>query len=93
MLGGIKTTPSREKFIEVSTLKGYSARAIQTYVSVVAGLARHYHRSPAALSAAEVRAYLHCVSTITGYLHLSRQTMERIHSPLDTMNWSAPPAL
>ncbi len=55
----MKTTPLREKFIEVLTLKGYSARTIETYVSVVAGLARHYHRSPDRLSAQEVRAYLY----------------------------------
>jgi len=55
----MKTTPLREAFIEVLTLKGYSTRTLETYVSVVAQLARHYHRSPAQLSAEEVRAYLY----------------------------------
>lgn len=55
----MKSTPLRERFIEQLTLKGYSARTIETYVSVVVGLARYYHRSPAQLSAQEVRAYVY----------------------------------
>lgn len=55
----MKTTPLRERFIEELTLQGYCPRTIESYVSVVAGLARHYHRSPAQLSAREVRAYLY----------------------------------
>lgn len=55
----MKTSPLREQFIEVLTLKGYSLRTIQSYVSAVAQLARHYHRCPAELSAVEVRAYLY----------------------------------
>jgi len=61
----MKTTPLRQAFIEVLTLKGYSPRTIQSYVSVVAQLARHYHRSPAELSAPEVRAYLYYLHTQT----------------------------
>lgn len=55
----MKTTPLREEFIEVLTLKGYSIRTIKSYVGAVAGLAGHYHRSPAQLGAEEVRAYLY----------------------------------
>lgn len=68
----MKTTPLREEFIEVLTLKGYSARTIETYVSVVAGLARHYHRSPARLSAEEVRAYLY-------HLHKAGRSMSTLN--------------
>jgi site-specific recombinase XerD len=54
----MKTTPLRQKLIEVLTLKGYSSRTIDTYVWVVAQLARHYHRSPDQLNDQEVRNYL-----------------------------------
>jgi integrase len=33
------------------------------------------------------------VSTTAGYLHISRQTMMRIQSPLDSMDWSPIPTL
>lgn len=55
----MKTTPLREQFIEVLTLKGYSIRTIESYVGAVAQLARHYDRSPARLTAEQVRAYLY----------------------------------
>lgn len=55
----MKTSPLRQEFIEVLTLKGYSMRTVRSYVSAVAQLARHYDRSPAGLSAEEVRAYLY----------------------------------
>jgi integrase/recombinase XerD len=55
----MKTTPLREQFIEVLTLKGYSIRTIQSYVSAVVQLARYYHRSPAQLGPQEVRAHLY----------------------------------
>ena len=63
----MKTSPLRQRFIETLTLKGYSPRTIQSYVSVVAQLARHYHRSPAELSDPEVRAYLYHLHTQTDY--------------------------
>ena len=28
------------------------------------------------------------VTTTAGYLHISRQTLERVRSPLDLMSWS-----
>jgi integrase/recombinase XerD len=63
----MKPTPLRQQFIEVLTLKGYSQRTIETYVCVVAQLARYYHRSPADLSDEEVRAYLHHLHAHTQY--------------------------
>lgn len=55
----MKTTPLRQQFIEELTLKGYCPRTIETYVSVVAQLARYYQRSPADLNDQQVRAYLY----------------------------------
>ena len=63
----MKTTPLRQKFTETLTLKGYSPRTIQSYVSVVAQMAKHYRRSPDRVTDEEVRAYLHHLHTETNY--------------------------
>lgn len=63
----MKTTPLRQRFIEVLTLKGYSKRTIETYVSVVVQLARFYKRSPDQISDEEVRAYLLHLHSNTQY--------------------------
>lgn len=63
----MKTTPLRQRFIEVLTLKGYSPRTMESYVWVVSQLARHYHRSPDQLSDEEVRAYLYFLHTRSDY--------------------------
>ena len=39
-------------------VRGMAERTRETYLAAVARLARHYHRSPDQLSAAEVQAYL-----------------------------------
>jgi integrase/recombinase XerD len=51
-------TPLRSRLIEETTLRGYSPRTCEAYVHAVACLAGHYHRSPDALTDAELRAYL-----------------------------------
>jgi integrase/recombinase XerD len=63
----MKTSPLRQRFIEALTLKGYSLRTIETYVSVVFQLAKHYHRSPAELAEQQVRDYLYHLHTQTDY--------------------------
>jgi integrase/recombinase XerD len=63
----MKTTPLRQKLIEVLTLKGYSPRTTETYVSVVSQLARHYHTPPDQLSDEQVRAYLYHLHTQSEY--------------------------
>jgi site-specific recombinase XerD len=63
----MKETPLRQKFIEVLTLKGYSPRTLETYVSVVYQLAKHYHRAPDQLSDEDVRAYLYHLHTKSTY--------------------------
>lgn len=63
----MKTTPLRQQFIEFLTLKGRAPRTIESYVSVVAKLARHYNRSPDLVSDEEVRQYLYHLHTETNY--------------------------
>lgn len=57
-------TPLRQRMIDAMQLRGLAARTQQAYVSAVAGLARHYGRSPEQLDGPQVQAYL---------LHLVRQ--------------------
>ena len=63
----MKTTPLRQKFIEILTLKGYSPRTVESYVWVVRQLARHYHTSPDQLSDEQVRAYLYDLHSQSNY--------------------------
>jgi integrase/recombinase XerD len=51
-------TKLRQQLIDVLTLKGYAEKTREAYVESVAGLAKHYRRSPAELSDEQVRDYL-----------------------------------
>ena len=51
-------TPLRKQYYEYLVLRGYSERTIESYVAAVAGLARHYRRSPNAITGPEIRDYL-----------------------------------
>jgi integrase/recombinase XerD len=57
-------TPLRQRMLDALQVRGMAVRTQQAYIAAVAGLARHYGRSPDALSAEEVQAYL---------LHLRRE--------------------
>ena len=57
-------TPLRQRMLDALILRGMADRTQQSYIDAVARLARHYKRSPAALSAQEVQGYL---------LHLLRE--------------------
>ena len=57
-------TPLRQRMFDALVLHGKAARTQQAYIGAVAGLARHYRRSPEQLSADEVQRYL---------LHLLRE--------------------
>src|SRR5262249_9843675 len=50
-------TPLRQRFLDDLRLRHYAKRTIDTYVSQVAGFARHFGRSPDVLGTEEVRAY------------------------------------
>jgi site-specific recombinase XerD len=50
-------TPLRQRFIDDLRLRNYARRTIDTYVSQIAGFARHFGRSPELLGADDVRAY------------------------------------
>ena len=51
-------TPLRQRMIDAMVLRGLATRTQQTYLSVVAHLARHYDCSPDRLDGAQVRAWL-----------------------------------
>jgi len=57
-------TPLRQRMLDALVLRGMAARTQEAYIGAVAGLARHYRRSPDELSAEEVQQYL---------LHLVRE--------------------
>jgi site-specific recombinase XerD len=51
-------TDLRRRMIDAMTVRGFSPRTHASYVAAVRGLAKHYRRSPDALSREEVQAYL-----------------------------------
>lgn len=51
-------TPLRQRMLDALVLHGKAARTQEAYVGAVAQLARHYRRSPDALSGSEIEAYL-----------------------------------
>lgn len=57
-------TALRKRMTEDLQLKGYSPTTQQAYLLAVEMLARHYHRSPEALSEEQLRAY---------FLHMARE--------------------
>jgi len=57
-------TALRQRLIDDLQLRGYAERTVETYVAVVARLARHFHAAPDQLSEAQRRDYL---------LHLTRE--------------------
>lgn len=57
-------TPLRQRMLDALVLRGMAQRTQQSYIQAVAGLARHYRRSPEQLNADEVQRYL---------LHLLRE--------------------
>ena len=57
-------TELRRRMIQAMTIRGFSPRTHESYLSAVRGLAIHYRRSPDELSVDEVQAYLaHIVTT------------------------------
>ncbi|HEY1393579.1 MAG TPA: site-specific integrase [Methylibium sp.] len=57
-------TPLRQRMLDALELRGAAVRTRESYIEAVARLARHYGRSPEALTAEEVQRYL---------LHLVRE--------------------
>lgn len=51
-------TPLRQQFIDAMLVRGLSARTRETYVEVLARMARHFGRSPAELDAQDVEGYM-----------------------------------
>lgn len=57
-------TPLRQRMLDALVVRGMAERTQEAYIGAVAGLARHYRRSPDTLSAEQVQGYL---------LHLLRE--------------------
>lgn len=57
-------TPLRQRMLDAMVLRGFAARTVEAYIHAMVGLARHYQRSPDALSVDEVQRYM---------LHLHRE--------------------
>ena len=51
-------TPLRQRMLDALVLRGMALRTQESYIDAVARLARHYRRSPDALSAQEVQDFL-----------------------------------
>ena len=51
-------TPLRQQMIDAMVLRGLAGRTQESYVSLVAQLARYYHCSPDRLDAAQVKTWL-----------------------------------
>lgn len=52
-------TPLRARMVRDMEIRGLSSRTQETYVAVVAALARHYHLSPERLSSDQIQDYLY----------------------------------
>jgi len=57
-------TPLRQRMIRELELQRKSPRTIEVYVAAVAQLARHYGRSPDAISVEEIRDFVHHLITV-----------------------------
>lgn len=66
-------SPLRQQLIDAMVVRGLSVRTQETYVEVLARMARHFGRSPAELDAAEIERYM---------LHLVRER----HRSYSTIN-------
>ncbi len=51
-------TPLRQRMINAMVLRGLAARTQETYLSAIAQMARHHHRSPSLLSDEQVSPLL-----------------------------------
>ena len=51
-------TPLREKYTRLLILRGFAERTKESYINAVAGLARHYGKSPKELSDEEIQDYV-----------------------------------
>jgi integrase/recombinase XerD len=51
-------TELRRRMDEAMIVRGFAARTRETYLDVVKGLAKHYHRSPDLITDAEIQAYV-----------------------------------
>lgn len=51
-------TELRQRMDDAMVLRGFAVRTRESYLACVSGLAKHYHRAPDRLDAAQIQAYL-----------------------------------
>ena len=51
-------TELRRRMDDAMIVRGFAVRTRETYLDVVKGLARYYHRSPDLITDAEIQAYV-----------------------------------
>ncbi|MBN4081530.1 site-specific integrase [bacterium AH-315-C07] len=60
-------------------LRNYSSRTIQSYLSSLIGLAKHYKKSPAEITTAELKTYLHyCITERKASVSFVNQTISAL---------------
>lgn len=70
-------TPQRQRMIDAMVLRGFRPRTQESYLRVVAQMARHYRRTPELITDQEVQAYLlHLVRE----RHLARSSVNQASS-------------
>ncbi|RZL95675.1 MAG: hypothetical protein EOP82_02255 [Variovorax sp.] len=70
-------TPLRQRMIDAMVLRGFRPRTQESYLRVVAQMARHYRRTPELITDQEVQAYLlHLVRE----RHLARSSVNQASS-------------
>jgi integrase/recombinase XerD len=60
-------TPLRQRMIDDLQLRGLAARTQEMYVRAIRQLAEHYHKSPARITAEELRAYFRHLKNVKHY--------------------------
>jgi integrase/recombinase XerD len=93
-------TPLRQRFSDELQLRNYSKHTLRRYVSAVADLAGHYHRSPDKITDEEVKSYLlhlwrerelaasSIIISISALRFLFRHVLQR---PTEAMEKALPP--
>ena len=70
-------TPLRQRMIDAMVLRGFRPRTQESYLRVIAQMARHYHRTPELITDQEAQAYLlHLVRE----RHLARSSVNQASS-------------
>lgn len=83
----------REKMLHEMQRRNYSPRTIETYISSIVSLSKHYNKSPDKISLDQVKSYLHHSIMIKGYsTALVNQTISAVkilHKDILKKRWDS----